>query len=912
MRSSLHFQLLLAFTSYCAASPRWSNTSAPASTLRVNIKPPQSILPGNNYATHTATPTYNYFSEVASYASTTHASAVYGNTTFASVCLTAPQKEASDCYETCKSFASMCRSDHWDWDNGNNAYQSSMNSKYNGGTSKVITEIVETHSDRLKTSWAYETSWRTECSTSTVLGSLTSGTYLTSWWTFVNGKFTGFPTIATHHPFEVYTTSVPYAIGQGTVVSVKTPDNYLITSTQFSQWPYSKEKPSCSPTSWLQCSYSQDCNKCTISGGTVQLLYFPVTRTTGSTQTTAPATLKTEVATTAIYENTTLTSGSVYISFNSAYADNACGTPVGRGYPGAILAMDPKSLKSINMGWGTMYGSVADPFALPGASKSAYLVATSFNLEDLQWPVPETAYQQQPKCQNGPFGKCSVILDDYNPLLEVPEQIRNLDPAWKTCELDWEGLYDPPIAVQPASTVVKPSAGDPQASYTSAEPAGSITSIAVETKPPISVPWTNVPAASSDTPAETSGREQTSATSQAVPASTERPRSSRTDAWDSPSEPAITTRSLDAPGSAASPEAGSQPNEPVGAPLNPPGQSASSLPAVISTGLTPPAGQIEDPASPTSVGSPENSAQGPDSPVVDPSDGGSAVTQPFAIPQAPTTEHSDPAGSASNVQPGNTAADPASGSQAASAEHTTVGQVITIPQQPAGPDQAAPGVAASRTTLLAAIGTQTVTASGAAQTISGQVISLGESGLVFGTKTIGIPQNGPGTQSLPIPNVGSSALAVTFFAGPVTQPAALGTHTTLKAAQGAVPTHDKVFTLGTKTYTASRPGPSGEAVIGTLSMTAGGSALTLNVGTVSLAPNYDLILADDGTSSASAESKSTLNSGIPQLVITLDNPRDTYLHRRPAIRYGVCCGGWEDVLDWTGCQRAWWDCQFRY
>ncbi|KAI6792477.1 hypothetical protein KC363_g5076 [Hortaea werneckii] len=254
------------------------------------------------------------------------------------------------------------------------------------------------------------------------------------------------------------------------------------TRVDYLSAPYTEPRPKCSPSTTTQCIFSKDCSKCTISGGTVQLLYFPVSRTSataaassfvsgssgeitgdvgwnrtasatgnpGSVITNAPP--KPE---TAMYENITLTSPSVYISFHTAYANNECGSQVGKRYPGAILPLDPDELSSVYGLYGTLYSTLSDPL-FPVPVTSAYLKAASFNLADLNWPVPVSAYQNQPKFKLG--GEIfSVVFDDYRPVLAVPPQIREMDPAWKTCELDWEGLYDPPKALQPAKTMAGPT-----------------------------------------------------------------------------------------------------------------------------------------------------------------------------------------------------------------------------------------------------------------------------------------------------------------------------------------------------------------------------------------------------------------------------------------------------------------------
>ncbi|KAI7229314.1 hypothetical protein KC330_g7503 [Hortaea werneckii] len=260
------------------------------------------------------------------------------------------------------------------------------------------------------------------------------------------------------------------------------------TRVDYLSAPYTEPRPTCSPSSTTQCIFSKDCSKCTISGGTVQLLYFPVSRTSATASasssvgglegkaagqvgwnSTASATRNSRSVMTsapsgpetAMYENITLTSPSVYISFHTAYANNECGSQVGRKYPGAILPLNPDELSSVYGLYGTLYSTLSDPL-FPVPVTSAYLKAASFNLADLNWPVPVSAYQNQPKFKLG--GEIfSVVFDDYRPVLAVPPQIREMDPAWKTCELDWEGLYDPPKALQPARTmagVTTPTGGE--------------------------------------------------------------------------------------------------------------------------------------------------------------------------------------------------------------------------------------------------------------------------------------------------------------------------------------------------------------------------------------------------------------------------------------------------------------------
>ncbi|KAI7201069.1 hypothetical protein KC316_g1260 [Hortaea werneckii] len=282
----------------------------------------------------------------------------------------------------------------------------------------------------------------------------------TQWWTITHSQ--GYAVDGT---YSIYSTSTPDPILQ-TYSSWVYPVNYTVP------------EPKCQLSTSTQCSFSKDCKKCTISGGTVQLLYFPVSRTSASpsgprtgsgrmaaatnagwnrttpTTTLGPTALVTkgsEGPETAVYENTTLTSPSVYISFHTAYANNECGSQVGQRYPGAILALDQTDLSSVFGLYGTVYSTISDPL-FPVAVTTPYLRAGPFDLADLNWPIPPEVYRNQLRFVMG-RDTFSVVFDDYSPILAVPPQIRDMDPAWADCELDWEGLYDPPKALKPASTV---------------------------------------------------------------------------------------------------------------------------------------------------------------------------------------------------------------------------------------------------------------------------------------------------------------------------------------------------------------------------------------------------------------------------------------------------------------------------
>ncbi|KAI7361497.1 hypothetical protein KC354_g8030 [Hortaea werneckii] len=148
---------------------------------------------------------------------------------------------------------------------------------------------------------------------------------------------------------------------------------------------------------------------------------------------------------TAVYRNMTLTSPTVYIEFKTAYATDACGYTVGKPHPGAIIGVDPKSLYSV-------YAKL-DYFVDTlnyGEGTTTFYQSNPFNFHDLSGLAPGPAYQAQPSCwDNG----CHTIFNDYHPVLVLPSQVRDLDPAFVSCGLDWRGAWDPPIALQPAEVL---------------------------------------------------------------------------------------------------------------------------------------------------------------------------------------------------------------------------------------------------------------------------------------------------------------------------------------------------------------------------------------------------------------------------------------------------------------------------
>ncbi|KXS97344.1 hypothetical protein AC578_10751 [Pseudocercospora eumusae] len=215
-------------------------------------------------------------------------------------------------------------------------------------------------------------------------------------------------------------------------------------------------------------------------------------------------------------DGNTLYKDKAYISMETAYALDECNNRIGGNYQGRILTMASTSIYSLcdySNGYPPQY--------------NAYPV----NFQDFEGPIPHSAWNCMPYCNMMPlFARvpqntatyingidiqdmgyrawCSpdlIFSEGFLPVLAVPPQIRDLDPAWKTCALDLRGLYDPPSILTQVPTAAAPtlptandgptSTADPPAPTTSAQAGPSITSPAQQTSTPSEHPKPTVPTA---------------------------------------------------------------------------------------------------------------------------------------------------------------------------------------------------------------------------------------------------------------------------------------------------------------------------------------------------------------------------------------------------------------------------------
>ncbi|KAF2833651.1 hypothetical protein CC86DRAFT_12730 [Ophiobolus disseminans] len=207
----------------------------------------------------------------------------------------------------------------------------------------------------------------------------------------------------------------------------------------------------------------------------MSLYYWPPTSTTsrdyctsepvgGRASKYAPDVNHTYVPTTtgpyAVVDGVTMYQGNVYVSYWEPQVYDNCHTSISR--------RNPESHRIITVASDALYSirKYPDTFALPPVKWD--LIPWPFNFDDFHEPVPWSAYSGQETCakqDNGVPRDCGHVVkpNEYWPYVLMPPQIRDLDPAWASCNYNEYAVFDPPIALKPvdmfSSSQATPTAG---------------------------------------------------------------------------------------------------------------------------------------------------------------------------------------------------------------------------------------------------------------------------------------------------------------------------------------------------------------------------------------------------------------------------------------------------------------------
>nr|OQO28619.1 hypothetical protein B0A51_03336 [Rachicladosporium sp. CCFEE 5018] len=228
------------------------------------------------------------------------------------------------------------------------------------------------------------------------------------------------------------------------------------------------------------------CQTCTISAAEVQMYYWPLVvigdECDPDRQFLTPAPSIVGQPNTAVLGGYTFTSPTVYLSFDYIYALSEtewCGP---RDIVSTIIAVPPEEVSTVRFSYIEGGGDVetlaadattwtqTDPrlglgtYTMSGWTETItmpavrYLTATSAfpaSFADFMGAVPVDAWFGE--AEVAAWGGDVIVDALYSPNIAVPSMLRSLYPAWANCELFVSGVWDPPIPLQPASSVVGPS-----------------------------------------------------------------------------------------------------------------------------------------------------------------------------------------------------------------------------------------------------------------------------------------------------------------------------------------------------------------------------------------------------------------------------------------------------------------------
>ncbi|KAK4495027.1 hypothetical protein PRZ48_013354 [Zasmidium cellare] len=226
------------------------------------------------------------------------------------------------------------------------------------------------------------------------------------------------------------------------------------------------------------------CGDCTIFGEGVELVYFPtypssrdmcaMTPTASLTHYGSDAVITAYAGKsfggegdasgkrTAVADGHTFTSGTAYISISTVYAVDRCSKTFGTPVKDAILAMPSESVLSLR------YSQDHFQRLMSTDKVTGYPVSYA----DFNTPIPWSAWNGQNLCDPGGYGgwACSIIYEhSFRPQLAIPPQITQLSPEFEKCQMWYNGLWDPPLALTEASEEDKPTApGEHQTKQTAA------------------------------------------------------------------------------------------------------------------------------------------------------------------------------------------------------------------------------------------------------------------------------------------------------------------------------------------------------------------------------------------------------------------------------------------------------------
>ncbi|KAI7368570.1 hypothetical protein KC354_g2564, partial [Hortaea werneckii] len=288
---------------------------------------------------------------------------------------------------------------------------------------------------------------------------------------------------------------------------------------------------------------------CSFWGGHVSVYYWNTWDTPTPSAGFAPATTNASLPRVTTVGNITMTYPSVYLSLDQltawteavvfSYSTTSVATvsgyqrQIGDAYHNILISMDPadvSSLRNVPLDYSAFISSITasgiynrDLLSKSQTPDLSYIgwigTPQAMDYEHITAPSPEDYFlnpNMPPNCKwNSRNDMCGTIYEgDYRPQLSLPSQLIDLDPAWKNCEPYIQGIYDPPKALQPATTLDGPEFASALPTTTSAKQASSVVA---PTPTPTSAISKSDPTTAIDAPSSGETSAQGQSTSQVKP-----------------------------------------------------------------------------------------------------------------------------------------------------------------------------------------------------------------------------------------------------------------------------------------------------------------------------------------------------------------------------------------------------------
>ncbi|KAI7038625.1 hypothetical protein KC327_g5843 [Hortaea werneckii] len=248
---------------------------------------------------------------------------------------------------------------------------------------------------------------------------------------------------------------------------------------------------------------------CSFWGGHVSVYYWNTWDTPTPSSGFAPAPTNASLPRVTTVGNITMTYPSVYLSLDQltawteamvySYSTTSLVTAsmyqhqVGDTYRNILIPMDPadvSSLRHVPLDFSAFMDSITasgiynlsliSRSQTPDMSYMGYIgTPRPMDYQHITAPSPEDYFlnpNMPPNCDwTSRNDMCGTIYEgDYRPQLSLPSKLIDLDPAWKNCEPHINGIYDPPKALQPATTLDGPQFASLLPTTTSAKQASSV------------------------------------------------------------------------------------------------------------------------------------------------------------------------------------------------------------------------------------------------------------------------------------------------------------------------------------------------------------------------------------------------------------------------------------------------------